>query len=263
MCPFKKMEVNEEREIESFIIRNPDQLEDGLKILGHQVETDRGPLDVLAVDRNETLAVIEIKRDEADTHALVQALDYYDWVFENRATLAQFYRKEKINIWKTPRIILVAEDFSSQLMTMAKHFRSSIDLRTYVCLETESKDRGFYFGSKEIPLLKGPPPPPVTVDDHLVYITNKDVQNVCKEVIKKISGIGENIELKPTEYYLAFQFKNRNFALIVTRRNFFYVYKADWSDSLYIERIENLTPEWIAKIKEDFVKVGGRLFTEQ
>ncbi|MCK4424996.1 DUF91 domain-containing protein [Candidatus Bathyarchaeota archaeon] len=62
MCAFRKTEVVEERDIESSIVKSPIQLEDGLEILGHQVETDHGPLDVLAVDQNKTLVIIEIKK---------------------------------------------------------------------------------------------------------------------------------------------------------------------------------------------------------
>jgi len=259
LCAFKRLEINEERELESFIVKNPNQLEDGLRVIGHQVQTDKGPIDVLALDKNETLVVIEIKKEEGDTDMLIQALGYYDWVFENRATLGQFYSREKIDIWKTPRIVLVAEDFSQLLVATSRYIRSSIDLRTYVCLETKSGEKGFYFGTKEIPPLKAPPTRPTGIEDHLNYITNKDVKKVCEEVIAKIKGIGEGIELKPTEYYLAFQFKNRNFGLIVTRRDFFYIYKADWSENVRIERMENFTSEWFAKIKDDFVNIGGTL----
>jgi len=260
MCAFEKIEVSKEREIESSIVKTPEQLEDGLRVLAHQVQTDRGPLDILAIDPNDTLVVIEIKRDEATTDALIQTLEYYDWVFENRTALAHFYsKKARIDIYQTPRIVLVADSFSPQVITTAKHVRPPIELKMYVHLQSKEGEKGFFFTSIEIPIPKGPPPRPTTEADHIGYITNKEVQQICRDLLQKIKEIGDDIELKPTEYYLACQFNNRNFALFVTRRDFFHVHTADWSDSVRIEHPEDFTPEWFEKIKQDFVKIGGKL----
>lgn len=48
----------------------------GLKVIGRQVTTRSGPLDLLAVDREGNLVIIELKRDKLPRDALTQALDY-------------------------------------------------------------------------------------------------------------------------------------------------------------------------------------------
>jgi RecB family endonuclease NucS len=67
-----------EKELEDLLVENPDAIEKGMKILGRQIQTDSGPLDILAVDEDGVLTLIELK-NEVDDGQLDQGLRYYDW----------------------------------------------------------------------------------------------------------------------------------------------------------------------------------------
>ncbi len=65
-----------ESELESWIEADPSLLEGGLTVVGRQLQTQAGPLDLLAVDGSGTLIVVEIKREALTRDAVTQALDY-------------------------------------------------------------------------------------------------------------------------------------------------------------------------------------------
>ena len=65
-----------EEELENWIERDPSLLQSGLTIVGRQITTDAGPLDLLAIDPQGRWIVIEVKRDKVGRKAIAQALDY-------------------------------------------------------------------------------------------------------------------------------------------------------------------------------------------
>jgi len=67
-----------EENLESWIERNPAVLDEDepLVIIGRQVPTDAGPIDLLALNQNGDLVVIELKRGRTPGETIVQALDY-------------------------------------------------------------------------------------------------------------------------------------------------------------------------------------------
>ena len=48
----KEIEIKDEKELEHLIINGPSVVEEGLKIIKHQLPTDVGPSDVICVDEN-------------------------------------------------------------------------------------------------------------------------------------------------------------------------------------------------------------------
>jgi hypothetical protein len=63
-------------DLEEWLASDPSIIRPGLKIIGRQVITGSGPLDLLAVDELGNLVVIELKRDKLPREALTQAIDY-------------------------------------------------------------------------------------------------------------------------------------------------------------------------------------------
>jgi RecB family endonuclease NucS len=55
-----------ERELEEFVVKNPDAIEEGFKILSRQWPTDSGPLDILGADAEGTIVIIELNAKEDD-----------------------------------------------------------------------------------------------------------------------------------------------------------------------------------------------------
>ena len=63
-------------DLETWLESDPSIIRPGLKIIGRQVLTRSGPLDLLAIDRAGSVVVIELKRDRVPREALAQAIDY-------------------------------------------------------------------------------------------------------------------------------------------------------------------------------------------
>ena len=61
---------------ETLLVRSPELLVEGLKLIGRQVPTGGGPLDLLGVDQDGRLIVFELKRGSLTRAAVAQILDY-------------------------------------------------------------------------------------------------------------------------------------------------------------------------------------------
>jgi hypothetical protein len=65
-----------ERLLEDLIVREPNLLGRGMALVGRQLPTAGGPLDVLGVDQDGRLVVFELKRGVLTREAVAQVLDY-------------------------------------------------------------------------------------------------------------------------------------------------------------------------------------------
>lgn len=69
-------ETKTEEQLEGILTKNPDMLENGLDLVGRQVNTKSGPLDLLGVDSEGRLVVFELKRGRLNRDAVAQVIDY-------------------------------------------------------------------------------------------------------------------------------------------------------------------------------------------
>lgn len=98
-----------ERDLEEYISRNLEQLEEGLRLYsadglsGRQYSTDVGRIDLLAVDKEGNSVVIELKAGLATDRVVGQVLGYMRYVRKNLAK------------GKDVRGIIVADDFDERL----------------------------------------------------------------------------------------------------------------------------------------------------
>lgn len=114
-----------ERDLESALCRNLDQLEAGLRLYdvngrnGRQLDTQAvGRIDLLVVDRVNNLLVIELKVGEADDIVCGQLLRYMGWVMEKLAGK------------RTVRGMIVASEFSQRLKYAARAM-TDVSLKAY------------------------------------------------------------------------------------------------------------------------------------
>lgn len=115
-------------DLEPWIVSNPSIIGDDLAIIGRQVATKTGTLDLLAIDKSGNVVIIELKRDKLPREALAQAIDYASdvayWSIEKisetnskfnegkslEETLSQSFSDinlESVNVNGSQRIILV------------------------------------------------------------------------------------------------------------------------------------------------------------
>lgn len=72
----KAPRMDTERDLEDILAQNPELLGDGVALVGRQIRTEGGPLDLLGVTSDGTLVVYELKRGGTPRDAITQALDY-------------------------------------------------------------------------------------------------------------------------------------------------------------------------------------------
>ncbi len=73
--------IDLERRLQEIIATDVSLLDPELLIIGREVQTqDRGRIDLLAIDRQGSLVVIELKRSRTPREVVAQILDYGSWV---------------------------------------------------------------------------------------------------------------------------------------------------------------------------------------
>ena len=121
---FIETTISLERDLEDHIIRDLDQIEDGLTLYskdglnGRQFNTDVGRVDILATDKNNNFVIIELKAGKAHHSVISQILVYMSWVRQNIAD------------GKEVRGIVIADDFDKKLMYGASE-TPNISLKKY------------------------------------------------------------------------------------------------------------------------------------
>lgn len=134
-----------EQDLEGWIESNPAIVGSDILIIGRQVPTKSGPIDLLAVDRSGNTVIIEIKRGELPRECLAQAIDYAsdvaEWTVERldeecsdyaekplEDALAESFPEidlEALNLNSAQRIVLVGFSIESSLERMIEWLSES------------------------------------------------------------------------------------------------------------------------------------------
>lgn len=80
--PQQPVVLDSERRLEDWIANDTSLLGEDLLLLGRQIRTTGGPLDLLAIDGDGNLVIAELKRGRTPREVLAQLLDYASWVRE-------------------------------------------------------------------------------------------------------------------------------------------------------------------------------------
>lgn len=243
----KKIEIKEKEELEPIIVANPEILEDGMRIVTHQLTTPTGPLDILAVDEEGALVVIELKNevDEGEDQ-LLQAIRYYDWCFENRSWLSHAYKEKSIDPQKDPRLVLVAPDFSESLKRLAKYLAVEVELYHYQAIELPTGEKtvicnqSLYEERPEVPTI-------ASIPQSVKRIRNESVKNLYNECLGKLEGL--KLELQPRARDTISGFYKGKRILRIYPKNEFFAVRLQRADGSWSERIRiRKNKDW-----EDFV----------
>jgi len=191
----------------------------------------------------------------------MQSLRYYDWVFSNRDRVKEILHNEDIDVKKEPKIILIAKSFSDTLKKSVKYVKPRVDLFEYKYLESsKTGERGLWLNPIPIEEPEVPPEPLPTIEDHIGYITNEKVREICKELVNKLKEMSDDIIVKPTKYYISVFFKGKRLSVIEPKRSYFYVYltkESEWTDQTRVEK-EGDFDEIFKKIESFFRELGGK-----
>ncbi|MBA3362197.1 MAG: DUF4268 domain-containing protein [Acidimicrobiia bacterium] len=120
--PVVEERLSAEALIESAVESAPDLLGVDVLIIGQQVQTPSGPLDLLAIDAAGQLVVVENKRDRTPREVLAQTIDYAAFIatmtFDEVLTIYQTYRAHS-GVLDADLVEAFEERFGEPLDTLA------------------------------------------------------------------------------------------------------------------------------------------------
>ena len=135
-------------DLEPWIESNPTIVGEDIAIIGRQVMSKSGPIDLLGIDVSGNLVILEIKRDKLPREVLAQAIDYAsdvaDWTIDKISEVCADYSGkvledflgeafpdadvEGMNFNDTQRIVLIGFSIESSLERMIKWLSDSFDV---------------------------------------------------------------------------------------------------------------------------------------
>lgn len=266
MLDIKQVKIAE-KELEGMLKDNLHLVEEGLKFIDNQITAGRGPLDILAVDSGSSLVVIELKVSESD-EMLMQAIDYYHWVFEHIDSIKRMYPTSGVDYRQTPRLILIALSFSSTLLKRALYLTVQPELFTYKCLEAEGK-RGLLFEAVNLPAVPEIPPSPKPIQWFVDYVTVATVRDLLKMVcneLRDLSGDVEDVEQYTTQGYIGYRIKGKKvFAALHPRRDSFWIDTNDEEGEWKGHKIqtEDDYRRVLSNVKRTYKVFGGQAALEE
>ncbi len=211
-----------ERELEEFIVRNPDAIEEGFKILSRQWPTDSGPLDILGADAEGTIVILELKAKEDDAQ-IIQGLRYYDYVFSNISAIASYFSREDFALSDQDlRLILIAPSFSQTLRRITKYIDVELELKEYKSFKLPSGEIGIVFNTVEIEESKRPRLYP-SREDKLNNIKDDKIRSLAIKFLNELEDFGFEARMVYDEW-ISLWFRGKRIAHMGCKRKFFVIW---------------------------------------
>ena len=184
-------------------------------------ERHGGRIDTLGLDENKNPVIIEYKKSEKE-NIVSQGLFYLDWLVDHKGDFEIAARDKlgseiKIN-WDSPRLILIAQNFSKYDKHAINRIGGNVELKTYRLYDgnilfiedaimPEELEK---IGKKKI-VVKGTKL--YKVED-LLQNRSKEVRNLFMELREKILDLGPEVKEKPLKHYVAYT-TTKNFTEVV------------------------------------------------
>ena len=126
-------------------------MEEGLRVLDSHLRSGDGSLiDLLAMDARGALVLIEIERDSED-ELFLRLIDHQAWVVSQAPFLRRLYALPGLDIARTPRIIVLAHDYSATARARLRCLNLPLDSRTYRLLVAGDAPALYLESSEEAP----------------------------------------------------------------------------------------------------------------
>jgi hypothetical protein len=231
---FRSIELGsryQERDLENWIETNPQVMVDDepLLIIGRQVSTPVGVMDLLALDSEGAGVIIELKRAPNQREAIAQSLEYAAWFsgrdFQDVRQIAESYLKQKPSnlsleqAWQQTfgselqetalntqqRIFVVIEGENERIASIARYLRVSgldINLLKYSYYRTEGNEEILQIekqvGDEETVLSTERKVKSWPTENSLVESWNSEVQQVYVVFREQMVNQGLSIRTKKT-----------------------------------------------------------------
>ncbi|MEM2103122.1 MAG: hypothetical protein QXM22_06385 [Candidatus Bathyarchaeia archaeon] len=142
--PIEQISVKDKQELEKIVMEEINAIENGLTVVYNNIKIDpKTNLDILAYDSDGRLVVMQLSTTEEDNMFFegLRCLNYVDTV---KPMLKAAHKEAKINESATPRLILLAPSFSSNLRNVVENTNViEVDLYEWDYLQIGDK-KGLY-----------------------------------------------------------------------------------------------------------------------
>jgi len=105
----KESSIKLEKNLEDWIVSDPNFLREGLTIIGRQVKVSGGFIDLLALDPNGRIIIIELKKGKLRRKTITQIIDYASSIDE----MSEDELKNKVNDYLESQKLSMEETFSN------------------------------------------------------------------------------------------------------------------------------------------------------
>jgi hypothetical protein len=144
------------------------------------------------------------------------------------------FPSSKIDTNAEPRLTLVAKSFSDDIRSLTTHFIPDIELFEYTVLLDTHNERGLCFHAVSPPKIEKIPSEPMTEQDLIEYVTDKELRELFQQKIKEIKNIHPGIKKRATQNYLGFLYKGRFVAALYPLRKGFNIQAAKLDDDTHV-----------------------------
>jgi len=155
-------EDHPEYDLETWLVSNPELIGTDIMLIGRQVNTKSGPIDLLGIDKSGNTVIIEIKRSELPREALAQAIDYASdvagWTAEKLSEVYSTFASgtftdalgeafpdvdlDSVSLNSTQRIVLVGFDIETSLERMIAWLSDSYGVNINAIVLSYVKTKG-------------------------------------------------------------------------------------------------------------------------
>jgi hypothetical protein len=126
-----------EKNLEELVTDHAYLIEEGLVCLDHGFDKD-GRMNALFLDSDNSLVIAEIKIGDSED-MLLHCLDYYNRIMDNLADYSRMLKAGdddmKINIARRPRLIIIATEFSQNLLEKLRWLSIDISVFQIKCIK--------------------------------------------------------------------------------------------------------------------------------
>jgi hypothetical protein len=142
---YEKLSVDKEQKIEEFIEKHPKLLGEDIFIIGRQISTPIGRLDLLGLDKNGNVIIVELKKGLPSRQVVSQILDYAVWgeelQYDDLNKIAKenhldgsldLYKKFEKTFGEVPtafnqfqRLYVISESFDSKTTSICRYLKRS------------------------------------------------------------------------------------------------------------------------------------------
>lgn len=202
----------------------------GVRLLASEYSTGvvhGGRMDSIGLDENGTPVIFEYKRSVGET-VINQGLFYLDWLLDHQGDfkllVMERLGKEAADQvdFSSPRLVCVANDFTRYDEYAIRQMGRAIELMRYqlfdddlLALELVASSQGRPTSRPATGALSSAPtkePRYTTVLEHLAKAP-QELRDLYDEVVVVMEGLGDDVTIKVTKYYVAFR-RIKNFASV-------------------------------------------------